>query len=308
LFGYGYNANIRAEIGQRVRDYRFSFTDPRLFDSPWSVGFDVFKETYTYTYFSTDVEGGDIRFGREITDIIRADITYVYERVDIYNVQSPPYEPGDYIYDNQGVNTVGKITLTVSRHTIDNPYNPTKGSDMFISESFAGLGGDNYFYSTSGGISWFHPLVGDLVLNLRADAGFMRPYKGTINMTQKFYVGGNNLRGFEYGMAGPVDEYEEPIGALYMTVGTVEFLYPLSKAIGLRGAVFYDIGKGWGGGIPGVDPVTESFLPLRHAVGVGIRWFSPFGPIRIDWGWNINEKPNRGEKSNAWNFNMGAMF
>jgi outer membrane protein insertion porin family len=97
----------------------------------------------------------------------------------------------------------------------------------------------------------------------------------------------------------------DPIGALNMVVFNTEFLYPLSKALGLRAAAFFDVGKGWGGGTTRFD---NSFWPLRYAAGAGIRWYSPFGPIRVDWGYNLSPKEGRGEKSNVWDFSMGTMF
>lgn len=358
LFGRGYQASIRAQVGQGIMDFTVSFTDPRFLDTPYSLGLVAYNETYEYNTYDTDVGGGGITIGREITDTIRADLEYRFERVKIYHVYStdgkdaiqddlstplpadeyvppvPPsgYQRGDYIYDQQGTSTTGKATLTLTRNTIDNPYNPTKGSEIWVSGSIAGLGGDNSFYSAMAGASWFHPIVGDLVLNLRGKTGFIRGYSGkVVPLTEKFFVGGiKSMRGFEYGRAGPLgskpvytavdtggtdsrpDTYEltsransEPIGALNMVTFTTEFTYPLSKALGLRGAVFYDVGKGWGGGETDFD---NDFLPLRHAVGVGIRWFSPFGPIRIDWGFNLNPRSGRGEKSNVWDFSMGAMF
>ena len=92
-----------------------------------------------------------------------------------------------------------------------------------------------------------------------------------------------------------------------MVTFTTELIYPLSKAIGLRAAVFYDVGKGWDSGRSG-PYYDDSFTPLRHAVGAGIRWYSPFGPIRIDWGFNLNPDSGREEKANVWDFSMGAMF
>jgi outer membrane protein insertion porin family len=224
--------------------------------------------------------------------------------------------------------------LTLTRNTLNDPYFPTSGSEIWVSTAVAGLGGNNFFYSLSAGASWFHPIVGDLVLNLRATAGTIHPFtEMPVPVNEKFYVGGiKTMRGFEYGFAGPVgtrnvytaqntggtdsrpDEYvlsgktnSDPIGSLNMVVGNVELLYPLSKALGLRAAVFYDVGKGWGGGAPGND-FDNSFLPLRQSVGVGIRWYSPFGPIRIDWGYNLSPRSGRGEKSNVWDFSMGTLF
>jgi outer membrane protein insertion porin family len=312
LFGRGYSAYVKVEAGEKVLNYRVGFNDPRFFDSPYSLGFDVFKETDEYDFYKTDIIGGDFKIGRELTDTIRADLSYLFEKVRIYDVDKNVYIPGDYIFDNEGTQTIGKATLTFSRNTIDDPYFPRNGANIWVSTAIAGLGGDTYFYSISGGASWFYPLVGDLVLNLSAKAGTIQPYRDKpIPLTEKFFVGGiRTLRGFEYGMAGPVDHKLEPLGALNMVTFTTEFLYPLSKSLGLRAAAFYDIGKGWGYQKEQkiTDDVTEGFFPLRHAVGVGIRWYSPFGPIRVDWGYNISPRANRGEKSNVFDFSMGAMF
>jgi outer membrane protein insertion porin family len=319
LFGLGYNAYLKAELGQNVFDYRLGFTDPRFLDSAISLGFDAFRSTNKYAYYNIDETGGDIRFGMEITDTIRADLMYLYEILKVYGDDIPTYyTPKDYIYQQwlHGANATSKVTLSVTRNTIDDPYNPRRGSKIWIAGALAGLAGDNYFYAVSSGASWFHPLVGDLVLNLRGNFGMVRAYNNNNNgwgvpLPEKFFVGGiDTLRGFDYGMAGPVDERHEPIGALNMATFTAEFLYPLSKSLGLRGAVFYDIGKGWGydKGQAITDEHSRHITPLRHAVGMGVRWYSPFGPIRIDWGYNLTPISHRGEKSNVWDFSMGAMF
>lgn len=361
LFGLGYKASLKVELGGDVRNFNLSFTDPRFLDTPYSLGLTGYNETEDYDSYSVDVTGGGLTIGREITENIVASLGYRFERVRIYDVFSTPgkvavqddpltplpvdeyvapeppggYQPGDYIYDSKGTTTTGKVTFTLTRNTLNDPYFPTNGSNIWVSGSVAGLGGDNFFYSLSAGASWFHPIVGDLVLNLRATAGTIHPYTNEpVPVNEKFYVGGiNTIRGFEYGSAGPlgsrtvykgvdnvvpldgrIDEYvfdhkvhSDPIGALNMVVGNVELLYPLSKALGLRAAVFYDVGKGWGGGDPD-NRFDNSFLPLRQAVGAGIRWYSPFGPIRVDWGYNLSPRSGRGEKTNAWDFSMGTLF
>jgi outer membrane protein insertion porin family len=303
LFGLGYKAYIFAEAGEKVLDFKVGFTDPRFLDTPVSLGFDVFKETFEYDTYDADVIGGDIKIGTEITDTISASLVYLWEQVRIYNID---YDASDYIWSQRGTTTTSKLTFTLARNTIDNPFTPRRGSNIWASGFVAGPGGDNYFYGTRVGASWFHPLVADLVLNLRGNVGIVRGYNGKeVPLHEKFYVGGKSLRGFEYGMAGPVDEVDEPIGALNMVTFTTELLYPLSKALGLRAAVFYDIGKGWGGEEPW-DNTFDRFLPVQHAAGVGIRWYSPFGPIRVDWGYNLN--PIHRQKSNVWDFSMGTTF
>ena len=308
LFGLGYKAYINAEIGENVMDFKLGFSDPRFLDTPLSVGFDAYNETLEYNTYDADVTGGDIKIGREITDTIRVDLSYLYERVRIYDIDN---DASTYIKSLRGTTTTGKTTLILTRNTIDNPYNPMRGSQIWISGTIAGLGGDNYFYSARGGASWFHPIIGDLVLHLNGLIGIIRGYNGKeVPLTEKFYVGGiKSMRGFEYGIAGPLDETLEPIGALNMVSFQTELLYPLSKALGLRAAAFYDVGKGWGTDDNQLhSSIDDSFMPLRHTVGVGIRWYSPFGPIRIDWGYNLDPRSERGEKSHVWDFSMGAMF
>jgi outer membrane protein insertion porin family len=99
-------------------------------------------------------------------------------------------------------------------------------------------------------------------------------------------------------MAGPVDFNGDPLGANKMAVFSTEILFPLATDLGLRGAVFVDVGKGF-------DDFGD-FLPVKIGAGPGIRWFSPFGPIRIDLGFNMN--PKNGEKSQVLEFSMGTIY
>ena len=138
------------------------------------------------------------------------------------------------------------------------------------------------------------------VYNLRAQVGSIKGYGGReVPIYEKFFVGGlATVRGFEYGKAGPKDEFDEPIGGNYMLVFNNEIVFPLSQEIGLRGAAFLDFGKG-------ADKWNRLF-PLRIGYGVGIRWFSPFGPIQIDIGFNPNQRS--GEKSRVIDFTAGAVY
>jgi outer membrane protein insertion porin family len=137
---------------------------------------------------------------------------------------------------------------------------------------------------------------------------------------EKFFVGGiQTVRGFEYGTAGPMDENEEPIGAKKMLVFNVELIFPISREIGLKGALFFDAGKGFDSWRSktwrSVDPADPTkvittrrigLFPLRLGAGPGIRWYSPFGPIHIDLGFNLN--PKEGEKGHVIEFTAGTVY
>jgi outer membrane protein insertion porin family len=83
-----------------------------------------------------------------------------------------------------------------------------------------------------------------------------------------------------------------------MVVFNSELLFPLSREIGLRGAFFWDIGKGF-------DKLSD-ITPLKTGAGFGIRWFSPMGPILVDIGFNLN--PKAGERTRVWDFTAGSVF
>jgi outer membrane protein insertion porin family len=300
LFGYSYQGSLRFRLGYETRDVRLSFTDPYFLGYPYAAGIDLYHEDVGYfTTYSYRILGGDLRFGKELTEDIRVDAMYKLETINIFNVTE---NASLFIKEQEGTKTTSALSFTLSMDTRDDYFNPTRGArhSLFVQNAGGILGGDNYFVKVTGETSWYFPLPLNTVLNLRGSAGFIEPYGGRESpIYEKFFAGGlYTVRGFEYGMAGPVDENREPLGADKMVVFNSEWLFPLSREVGLRGALFWDIGKGF-------DKLGD-ITPLKTGAGVGIRWFSPFGPIRIDLGFNLN--PKEGEKSKVFDFAMGATF
>ncbi len=300
LFGLGYRSNLSAALGGETQRFKFGFTDPWLLGTPTAAGFNIYYEELEYfdTYDST-VAGVDLRLGRYLTDYISASLLGRVERVKIFDV-SPL--ASRFIQEQIGTRDTHSVTLGLTRDARDDYYSPTKGSLNILNLENAGgiLGGDNTFYKFTGDTNWYFPLPLSTVLYLRGRAGIVEGYDGKeVPIYERFFIGGiNTIRGFEYGEAGPRDEYGEVIGGKKMVIFNAELLFPLNKEIGLKGAVFYDVGKGF-------DEYRE-FGRVRHSVGCGIRWFSPIGPIRIDWGFNLD--PREGEKRGVWDFTMGTQF
>lgn len=305
LFGLGYAGMLKFSLGFETQSAKLSLTDPYFFGYPYAAGFDLYHERVEiFTTYSWKITGGDIRFGRELTDTIRVDAMYKLENVDVYHVSS---DASFYITDQEGKRTTSAIVLTPSMDTRDDFYNPRRGGrhSLLIQDAGGFLGGDNYFVKILGQTSWFFPLPLRTTLNLRGQAGIIIPYGGRkLPIYEKFFVGGiDTIRGFEYGAAGPVDRATgDPLGAKKVVVFNVEWIFPLSREIGLQGALFFDVGRGWGTD-SGEDARTRG---IALAAGPGIRWFSPFGPIHIDVGFNLNRKS--GEKSYVFDFTGGSVF
>ena len=300
LFGLGYSGVLKFALGAKTRDFRLGFTDPYFLGYPYSAGIDLYnEEVEIFDTYSYKIIGGDLRFGKELTETLRADLMYKLENVSVFDVSA---DASRFIREQEGKRTTSSLSLTFTRDTRDDFFTPTRGARHSILIGNAGgvLGGDNYFVRVSGETSWFFPAPLKTVLNLRGKAGFIEPYGGKKTpIYEKFFVGGlQTVRGFEYGIAGPLDENRDPLGGEKLLVFNSELTFFLSREIGLRGAVFWDIGKGF-------DRLRD-ITPLKTGAGVGIRWFSPFGPIHFDVGFNLN--PKEGEKGRVMEFTAGTVF
>jgi len=300
LFGMGYKGLLRFQLGTESNNFKLSFTDPYFLGYRYSAGFDLYRDEVAYfDTYSYKVLGGDLRLGKKLTKWIRLDSMYKLETSNVYDVTD---DASTFIKEQEGKKTTSALSFTLSMDTRDDFYVPTRGGrhSLFVQNAGGILGGDNYFLKGSVETSWFFPLPLSTVLNLRGRFGIIEPYGGKETpIYEKFFVGGlYTVRGFEYGKAGPIDSNEDPLGAERMVAFNAELIFPISREIGLRGALFWDVGKGF-------DRWSD-LTPLKTGAGAGFRWFSPMGPIHIDLGFNLN--PKEGEKQKVFDFTFGTVF
>ncbi|MFW5637471.1 MAG: BamA/TamA family outer membrane protein, partial [Thermodesulfobacteriota bacterium] len=115
------------------------------------------------------------------------------------------------------------------------------------------------------------------------------------------YLGGiNSLRGFDWRDISLFDEDGAQVGGFKYIQFNAEFILPLIKKAGLVGVLFYDTGNVFD------DSETIRFDELRESAGFGFRWYSPMGPIRIEYGYVLDQQ--EGEDSGRWEFAMGSAF
>ncbi len=300
LFGRGYSGSLKFSLGFKTQNFRLSFTDPYFLGYPYAAGIDLYHERVEiFDTYSYKITGGDLRFGKELTDKLRIDAMYKLENIHVFNVAD---DASLIIQEQKGKKTTSAISITPSVDTRDDYFNPRRGGKHSLLVQNAGgiLGGDNYFVKALAQTSWFFPLPLNSTLNLRAQAGVISGYGGRkLPIYEKFFAGGiSTVRGFEYGRAGPVDVNDEPTGAKKLVVFNSEVIFPISREIGLKGALFFDVGKGF-------DKWSQ-ITPLKFGAGPGIRWYSPFGPIHIDLGFNLN--PKKGEKGHVIEFTAGTVY
>ena len=147
----------------------------------------------------------------------------------------------------------------------------------------------------------FWPAFLGTVISAHGQIGYIHAFSGEDPpINERFYLGGiNTLRGFEPREVGPRDENGDYIGGNKETFFNFEWIFPLVKEQGIKGVAFFDTGNAWGEG-------EDFFSEWRYSVGGGIRWLSPLGPLRLEWGYNLD--PEEWEENSRLDFMIGRFF
>ncbi|WP_084218879.1 outer membrane protein assembly factor BamA [Syntrophorhabdus aromaticivorans] len=302
FLGTGRKVYLNASLGSVTNQFSFTFVEPYIFDLNLSAGLSAFHYKREMDSYDYKLSGGSFSLTRPLTDYVKSSIRYRYETATVENISE---DASNYIKEQEGTSTTSSVTLSLSKNTIDNVMNPSKGINTEVSFELAGgpFGADNDFYRTIGSYGRYIPAgFWDTTFFIRGTAGTIQGYSGKkVPIYEKFYVGGlSTVRGFKYGEAGPLDENGDPIGSKNQLFFNLEWIFPVFKPAGIKGVLFFDAGHGF--------DESKGFLMngARTAAGAGIRWFSPFGPIRLELGFNLS--PKKDEKSNYFDFAIGSQF
>ena len=301
FLGKGQTVSFKGILGATTNRYSFSFYEPYFRDTKLSFGFDLYNWEREYEDYTRDSSGAAVRFGYPLTDNLsvfwggRVDNT---DLTDIYDYTSP------VIRDSLDIKTTHSVNMGLSYDSRDDYYFPTEGWVNSASIEYAGgpLGGDSAFVKIQGATSYYHPIWRSLVGHVKIGAGWVTEGSGgKLPIFEKFFIGGiDTVRGYKYGNISPIDPNTgDRIGGEDMAYMQNEVIFPIVKDMGLHGVVFMDMGNVW--------PKEEFDLTeLRKSVGMGIRWLSPMGPLRIEWGYNFDRQP--GDDKSNFEFRMGGSF
>lgn len=298
LFGRGQILHLTAQLGSETSRYEISFTEPWLFDMPLWSKFELWNTEREWDSYDLNTRGFGVTLGYPLWEKVKGYIEYRLSTNDITNIDE---YASYYIQEQKGKTTSSGITATFLRDTTDDIMFPSRGSKNRVSIEYTGglLQGDTSFTKYTGSSTWFFPLPLDTVFSIRGRAGFMHKNEDKkIPIYERFYLGGiNSLRGLRD--VGPEDPVTgDPIGGETMACLNLEFIFPLIKDAGMKGVIFYDTGNAWDHGYHLGD--------MRETAGVGIRWYSPIGPLRLEWGHVLDKQ--RDESSSRWEFSVGGLF
>jgi len=250
--------------------------------------------------------GLNVAFERiSITDLLTCSEAFNIECTEQEELEFLP----PFITEQQGTQTTSSIGGNVSRDTRDYHLDPTTGSKQTASLELAShfFGGNNDFVKVLGTTVHYTSIWFDHVFSVRGVIGVSEPYgrDNDIPLTERLFVGSINgfpqVRGFGYGKAGPiVPGTDEVIGADKAMGFTFEYIVPIVKDAQINAAFFLDLGRGFEEG-EAMDP-----LNLRQGAGLELRWISPFGPLRVAYGFKVDKRAN--ETPGLLEFSIGSLF
>ncbi|PKN01828.1 MAG: outer membrane protein assembly factor BamA [Elusimicrobia bacterium HGW-Elusimicrobia-1] len=311
LLGRAQRLNLMWEFGERKQNYEISWTEPWLLDRPMSFGFDIFNTERAreygaiYSAYRELRKGGALRVGPRLSDLLSLLFSYSYEEIEIFDIASSAADLG--ITPSKSVTS--SISSQIIRDSRDNVFDASRGSRNSLSIQYAGgvMGGDVNFVKTIGATSWHFLTFWKFVLSTNLRVGWIGAFEPStgVPIYERFYVGGaETVRGYRYrGEIGP-DE-----GGRAMMVANIEYKFPIIQERNrtvLQGAFFYDIGGAWRefGDIDYRAGTGEN--DLKSGVGFGIRFTTPVFPIRLDWGYGLNQKT--GVDPSQFYFTIGQIF
>ncbi len=336
LGGRGQLLKFKAQVGGRGTQYVLSFMEPYLFDKPVWGRVDLYQQTQKYDGYDLKSDGVALSAGKSFGEYVSTSLRYSLDNSQVYNISTTaPFAVTNQVDTYGDRITTSALTWNLARDSRDFYLDPKTGSKNSILVEYAGgpLGGDPNFVKTIADSAWYFPLFWDTVFMARGRFGYMESLiDKPVPLADRFYVGGSTtVRGFRYGTVGPTSPIYGPlyqtaadgsvkidpatgqpivigqqvigqnaVGGVKELIANFEYSFPLVPAARLKGVVFYDIGKGF-------DTNEQiKYSDLRQSWGFGFWWLSPIGPLKFEWAFIINRKPE--DVPSQFDFSIGALF
>ena len=287
--GAGQSFGIAISPGLEVSNYSISFSDPNFLESDYGFGTSLLYRNRIYNTFTEERIASSFSLGRSFGDMWQGSVRVSLQDVTMTDFDgSTPIE----VYNDRGPSFINSVGVTFARTNLDNPMRPSRGSRFEGELAYFGALGGAYTYPLVAGsfTTWF-PLSEDFfgrksVLKLNTSSGYI--FGSSAPVSERFYLGGRSLRGFEFRAISPLSAEEigadpptpasltptvnenglpngQPIGGTFRFFAGAQYEVPIFDKF-ISGVVFSDSGT-----------VTDSFnlTPYRVSIGCGVRLYIP---------------------------------
>jgi outer membrane protein insertion porin family len=322
LFGRGQRLILNADFGQIQRNFSVDFTEPYFMDTELTTGVSLFNWELIFDEFTRGGTGGSIRTLYPFSALgwdrlgpfslvdTRFGLEYRLEEAEISDVSQ---NAATVIQTEQGSSLTSAIIPRLFRDTRNHPFDPTTGSLQDLSFELAGLGGQSKFIKAEARTRWYYPFYqsptfGTFVFSTGTTLGYGLGYgdQRELPLFERYFPGGiNSVRGFRILSLGPRNTVSnsygqevnnDPVGGSQQLIFNEEIIFPIVESLGLKGVAFFDAGNAFSAA-HGID-----FGEMRMAVGPGLRWLSPIGPLRIELGFPLNPRVGDDEQTVMFSF------
>lgn len=318
FLGTGNRVSAQVNTGDINTTYSLSYTDPYFTPDGISRGFDVYRRDVDTTSldiasYKSSSYGLGVRFGMPLNerDSVSAGLTFDNTEVELDENSPLRFQRYCGSANNNGCsNNSLLLNLGWAHDTRDNVLFPNSGVLQKITSEIGLPGLDLEYYKLEYKHSWFRPLSKNVTLMLNGEIGYADSYGDRdFPFFKNFYVGGvNSVRGYETSAIGPRETDPQSgedfaVGGTKRILGNAEIYFPIpgmKDSKQLRLSTFLDAGSVYG------DEESISLDELRYSTGLGISWYSPFGPIKLVFAKALNEQD--GDKTQVLQFQLGTQF
>ncbi|MEM8788922.1 MAG: outer membrane protein assembly factor BamA [Pseudomonadota bacterium] len=299
FLGRGQRVSVDFAGGANVTTLAFSFLEPSLFDQDLSAGFSTFFRQINVDESSLETTsfGFIPEVGFPLTEDSRLRLRFRASFDDIALINEETTSP--IIVAEAGQESTFSIGGTYVLDKRNSPVDPTAGFILRLDQEIAGIAGNSNFSKSEGSIRFFSSLLNeDVILSAELAGGALFSFDGDTRFTERFSLGGDLLRGFQFGGIGPRDkctacngpgdafDVDDALGGNFFSVARFEASFPigLPSNLGIFGGVFADIGSVWDlDDVDGASGEIDDSFNLRSSVGLSLFWDSAIGPLRFNY-------------------------
>ncbi|MDE1151234.1 MAG: outer membrane protein assembly factor BamA [Micavibrio sp.] len=308
FLGKGQELGLATTIAAKRTEYDLSFTEPYFLKRDLSAGVDLFhvtRDNQDESSYDSKRTGGALRLGYPLAEHWRQNLTYYFAENTISNV---PSDASIYIKEQIGTRSTSAVSQRITYDATDSKQDPTEGLVSRFDTEVAGLGGDAQYVKLRLGGTYYYPIYDKWVASILGEAGVIQGWGGeTVRINERFYIGGNTLRGFADGGIGPRDvATQDALGGNKFWRGSAEVEFPsgLPEDFGVRFHTFSDFGSLFDVDTSSVGVADQS--SIRMSAGAGVSWKSPMGPVRADLAVPVMKE--KYDDTQIFQFSFGTRF
>jgi outer membrane protein insertion porin family len=301
LFGLARSISFRTRASFREQRGQITYKEPRLFNRNLDSYLTLYAENADQVSFSTTTVNAALQILKRFGKVDNFFVRYNFETVDLSNVLVNPQATGQ---EDLGTLKLSTFSTAWLRDTRDDPIEPSRGFFNTVNFSVASklYGSEANLVSFFGQHQNHHRVGRRAVLATSLRLGLIGPYGATpeVPISERFFAGGStSLRGFDLNLAGPLDPAtNKPLGGNALVILNAELRVPVSGNFAF--APFYDTGNVF------ARIKDISLSRFSNTIGFGVRYKTPFGPLRVDLGFNLS--PPTGLPSRQIFFTIGNPF